>query len=81
MSSRAAQAAHLARLEACRRFPGYEFGSPDGLAKHIAYSTILDLLVKDYAAREARARHLAEGFYQGVGATGGRRQGARFSTA
>ncbi|MGB3582327.1 MAG: tetratricopeptide repeat protein [Roseiarcus sp.] len=60
--SRAAQAAHLARLEACRRFPGYEFGSPDGLAKHIAYSTILDLLVKDYAAREARARHLAEGF-------------------
>ena len=62
MSSRAAQAAHLARLEACRRFPGYEFGSPDGLAKHIAYSTILDLLVKDYAAREARARHLAEGF-------------------
>ena len=60
--SRAAQAAHLARLEACRRFPGYEFGSPDGLAKHIAYSTILDLLVKDYAAREAGARHLAEGF-------------------
>ena len=60
--SRAAQAAHLARLEACRRFPGYEFGSPDGLAKHIAYSKILDLLVKDYAAREARARHLAEGF-------------------
>jgi tetratricopeptide (TPR) repeat protein len=60
--SRAAQAAHLERLEACRRFPGYEFGSPDGLAKHIAYSKILDLLVKDYAAREARARHLAEGF-------------------
>ena len=60
--SRAAQAAHLARLEACRRFPGYEFGSPDGLAKHIAYSTILDLLVKDYAAREAGARHVAEGF-------------------
>jgi hypothetical protein len=60
--SSAAQAAHLERLKACGRFPGCDFGSPDGLAKHLAYTVILDLLVKDYAAHEARAREIAEGF-------------------
>jgi tetratricopeptide (TPR) repeat protein len=60
--SGAAQAAHLGRLKACGRFPGYDFGSPDDLAKHLAYTVILDLLVKDYAAHEASAREIAEGF-------------------
>ena len=49
--SRAAQAAHLARLKAFHRYPGCEFQNPDDLAKHIAYSAILDLLVEDYAAQ------------------------------
>jgi len=58
----AAQARHLARLRALNRFPACEFTSPDDLAKHIAYTAILDLLVKDYAEDEARARKVAEGF-------------------
>ena len=61
-ASSAAQAAHLERLRAFGRHPGCDFGSPDGLARHIAYTAILDLLVKDYAAREGRAREVAEGF-------------------
>jgi hypothetical protein len=40
-ASREAQADHLARLETFHRYPGSEFGSPDELAKQIAYSTIL----------------------------------------
>ena len=60
--SRASQAAHLARLEAFHRHPGCEFENPDDLAKHIAYSAILDLLVKDYADKAARERDVAEGF-------------------
>jgi hypothetical protein len=72
--SSAEQAAHLERLKACGRFPGCDFGSPDGLAKHLAYTVILDLLVKDYAAREARARD-RRGIHQGAGATRDRRQG------
>jgi hypothetical protein len=60
--SRASQAAHLARLKAFHRYPGCEFENPDDLAKHIAYSAILDLLVKDYADKAARARAVAEGF-------------------
>jgi hypothetical protein len=60
--SRAAQVQHLARLEAVRRYPGCAFASPADLAKHIAYTAILDLLVKDYAEAEARARAVAEGF-------------------
>ena len=60
--SRAAQAAHLARLKAVHRYPGCEFQNPDDLAKHIAYSAILDLLVKDYAEKTARERDVAEGF-------------------
>ena len=61
-ASRTAQVQHLARLEAVRRFPGCAFNSPADLAKHIAYTAILDLLVKDYAEEEARAREVAEGF-------------------
>jgi hypothetical protein len=60
--SRASQAAHLARLKAVHRYPGCEFQNPDDLAKHIAYSAILDLLVKDYAEKTARERDIAEGF-------------------
>ena len=60
--SRASQAAHLARLKAFHRYPGCEFENPDDLAKHIAYSAILDLLVKDYAEKTARERDVAEGF-------------------
>jgi tetratricopeptide (TPR) repeat protein len=58
----AAQAAHLERLKQMGRYPGYTFTSPTDLAKHIAYTAILDLLVKAYAEEEARARHMAEGF-------------------
>ena len=61
-ASRAAQAAHLARLKAFHRHPGSEFGSPDELANQIAYTTILDLLVADYAQKEVRERDVAEGF-------------------
>jgi hypothetical protein len=43
----AAQAAHLARLEAVNRFPGHTFTGPADLAKHIAYTAILDLLAKE----------------------------------
>ena len=60
--TRAAQAAHLARLKAYRRYPGCEFRNPDDLAMHIALGAILDLLVEDYAKEEAQARHVAEGF-------------------
>ena len=62
--SRAAQAAHLARLKDFHRYPGCEFQNPDDLAKHIAYTAILDLLVEDYAKEEAQARHVAEGFIE-----------------
>ena len=61
-ASRAAQAAHLERLEAVRHFPGCAFTSPDNLAKHILSSAILDLLVEDYAEQTARERDVAEGF-------------------
>jgi len=60
--SRAAQTAHLARLEAVRRYPGCAFSSAGDLARHIAYTAILDLLVKEYAAEAAREREVAEGF-------------------
>jgi hypothetical protein len=61
-ASRAAQIEHLGRLKAFHRYPGSEFGSPDELAKQIAYSAILDLLVADYAQKEVRERDVAEGF-------------------
>lgn len=45
-----------------RRYPGCTFTSPADLAKHIAYTGILDLLVKDYAEQAARERDVALGF-------------------
>ena len=60
--SRAAQALHLARLEAIERFVGCTFSSADNLAKSILGGAILDLLVKAYAEESARARAVAEGF-------------------
>jgi len=39
-----AQAVHLTRLNGMKRYPGCTFSSPDDLAKHIAYTAILDLL-------------------------------------
>jgi tetratricopeptide (TPR) repeat protein len=59
--SRAAQAEHLERLEHYHRY-SCEFENPDDLAKQIAYSAILDLLVADYAEKAARDRAVAEGF-------------------
>jgi tetratricopeptide (TPR) repeat protein len=60
--SRALQEHHLKQLKAFHRYPGSEFGSPDELAKQIAYTAILDLLVKDYAEKFVRERDVAEGF-------------------
>jgi tetratricopeptide (TPR) repeat protein len=62
VDSRAAQALHLARLEAIERFVGCTFSSADNLAKSILGGAILDLLVKAYAEESARARDVAEGF-------------------
>jgi hypothetical protein len=59
-ASRAAQAAHLARLRAFHRYPGSEFGSQDELAKQIAYTAILDLLANDKAEKVAQARASAQ---------------------
>jgi tetratricopeptide (TPR) repeat protein len=59
-ASRAAQAAHLTRLKAFHRYPGSEFGSPDELAKQIAFTAILDLLADDKAQKVAQARASAQ---------------------
>jgi tetratricopeptide (TPR) repeat protein len=59
--SRAAQAAHLARLREAKFYP-LEFTSPDNLAKQVLASGVLDLLVRDYAQQESRGRAVAEGF-------------------
>jgi hypothetical protein len=61
-NSRAAQAAHLARLKDFGRHAGCEFTSPDHLAKHIFSTAVLDLLIEDYAKQSAREREIAEGF-------------------
>lgn len=53
-ASRAAQAAHLARLKALKRYLCCEFTSPDNLAKHVFASAILDLLVKAGLAQPPR---------------------------
>ena len=66
--SRAAQGAHLGRLKMVRRYPDCTFKSEADLAKHIAYTAILDLLVKDYAGEAARARDVAEGFIREMAA-------------
>jgi hypothetical protein len=60
--SRAMQAGHMARLKKADRYPGHTFASPADLAKHIASTAILDLLVKAYGEEIARARDVAEGF-------------------
>jgi Tetratricopeptide repeat len=59
-ASRAAQAAHLTQLKPFHRYPGSEFGSPDELAKQIAYTAILDLLVEDKAEKVAHERAAAQ---------------------
>jgi tetratricopeptide (TPR) repeat protein len=66
--SRAAQGAHLGRLEMVRRYPDCTFKSEADLAKHIAYTAILDLLVRDYASEAAGARDVAEGFIREMAA-------------
>jgi len=66
--SRAAQSAHLGRLEIVRRYPDGTFESAADLAKHIAYTAILDLLVADYARKAAEARDVAEGFIREMAA-------------
>src|SRR6516162_3209022 len=66
--SRAAQGAHLCRLEMVRRYPDCTFESMADLAKHIAYTAILDLLVADYAREAAAARDVAEGFIREMAA-------------
>jgi hypothetical protein len=43
--SRESPAAHLGRLEMVKRYPDCSFASEADLAKHIAYTAILDLLV------------------------------------
>jgi hypothetical protein len=60
----AAQADHLARLREMDRYPGHTLASPADLAKHIAYTAILDLVVEAYGEEVARARDVAEGFIQ-----------------
>ena len=60
-ASRAAQVEHLERLKDYHRYSS-EFANPDDLARHIAYSAILDLLVADYAEKFVRERDVAEGF-------------------
>src|SRR6266404_4555120 len=63
-ASRAAQQLHLERLRAVERYPDCTFTGPDQLAKHIAYTAILDLLVEAYSEEVARSREVAEGFIQ-----------------
>ncbi len=53
-ASRAAQTAHLARLEALKRYPGCDFSGPDDLAKHVFASAILDLLAKADGGKTSR---------------------------
>ena len=45
-ASRAAQTAHLARLETLKRYPGCHFHGPDDLARHVLETAVLDLLVR-----------------------------------
>jgi len=61
-ASCAAQSAHMARLKKIERYPGCTFTSPADLAKSIAYTAILDLLVTAYAEEAARERDVAVGF-------------------
>jgi uncharacterized protein DUF4062 len=56
-ASRAAQEAHLKRLRAVGRYPGFTFTSLDNLAKQIAYTTILDLLAKEHRPSRVSPAH------------------------
>jgi tetratricopeptide (TPR) repeat protein len=56
------KARHLAGLREADRYPGHIFTSPTDLAKHIAYTAVLDLLVTAYGEEAARSRDVAEGF-------------------
>jgi hypothetical protein len=56
------------RLEIVRRYPGCTFESSADLARHIAYTAILDLLVASYAKEAAEARDVAEGFIREMAA-------------
>jgi hypothetical protein len=76
-ASRAVQVKHLDRLKAFHRIPGSEFGSPDELARQIAYTAILDLLVEDYAKKFAQQRDVAEGFIREMARRVAGRRGAR----
>jgi hypothetical protein len=60
--SRAAQVGHLAGLRKAGRYPGHSFAGLADLAKHIAYTAILDLLVTAYAEEKAQDSKAAEGF-------------------
>ena len=51
-----------------KRYPDCSFTSEADLAKHIAYTAILDLLVADYAREAACARDVAEGFIREMAA-------------
>jgi tetratricopeptide (TPR) repeat protein len=66
--SREAQAAHLGRLKLVKRYPDCSFASEADLAKHLAYTAILDLLVRDYAKEAAHAQDVAEGFIREMAA-------------
>ena len=61
-ASRAAQAAHLGRLAAMKRFPDCTFANVDVLAKHIVLTSILELLATEFGIQEATKRSVAEGF-------------------
>lgn len=63
-ASRSVQRAHLERLSAIGRFPGFIFTSPNNLAAQILAGPILDLLVSSYAEDSARSRSVAEAFIQ-----------------
>jgi tetratricopeptide (TPR) repeat protein len=66
--SRATQSGHLGRLKMVRRYPDFTFANAADLAKHIAYTAILDLLVTAYAKEAAEARDVAEGFIREMAA-------------
>ena len=76
-ASRAAQAAHLARLKEMDRYPGCTFTSPDDLAKHIVYRDSRSAgegICRGGSARSRRRR----GVYSGNGEKGRRRPEPRF---
>jgi hypothetical protein len=55
-ASRAAQTAHLARLEVVKRYPDCTFSDVNELAARIAYTGVMDLLVKHRADKSPPGR-------------------------